>query len=250
LLTKANVLQIGSNIGFIIKMVRLRPRGHLLAEKHPYAPGPGGITAAISQFRNSFPASVSAETLKQLGIAPKNESYVINVLRYIGAIDKDGKQTAKALNVFSHHDDADFQKDFAEMVKSAYKDVFALHKDAAWSLPSSRLIGFFRTTDKTTSLVGQRQAATFQVLAGLAGHGRTLEVGVSKPLLKPKAAKPKPEKVATGGKTLSGRTLVGRDLDVGLTVRIEVNLPPSGDQETYDRIFRSIRENLLNVPKA
>jgi hypothetical protein len=29
-------------------------------------------------------------------------------------------------------------------------------------------------------------------------------------------------------------------------VRIEINLPADGDQETYDRIFKSIRENLLN----
>jgi hypothetical protein len=35
--------------------------------------------------------------------------------------------------------------------------------------------------------------------------------------------------------------------NVGLTVRIEVNLPAAGDQETYDKIFRSIRENLLNA---
>ena len=34
--------------------------------------------------------------------------------------------------------------------------------------------------------------------------------------------------------------------NVGLTVRIEVNLPADGEQETYDRIFKSIRENLLN----
>jgi hypothetical protein len=33
---------------------------------------------------------------------------------------------------------------------------------------------------------------------------------------------------------------------VGLTVRVEVNLPANGDQETYDRIFRSIRENLID----
>jgi hypothetical protein len=33
--------------------------------------------------------------------------------------------------------------------------------------------------------------------------------------------------------------------DFGLTVRIEVNLPPGGDQDTYDKIFRSMRENLL-----
>ena len=33
----------------------------------------------------------------------------------------------------------------------------------------------------------------------------------------------------------------------GLTVRIEINLPASGDQDTYDKIFKSIRSNLINV---
>jgi hypothetical protein len=220
-----------------------------LAEKHPYANAPGGITAAINHFRKSFPQTVKAETLKQLAIAPKNESYVINVLRYIGAIDKEGKQTPKALTVFSHHDDADFQKDFAAMVKEAYSDLFALHKDAAWELPASKLIGFFRTTDKTTALVGKFQAATFQLLAAFAGHGEVPEPAVAKPPAKakdskaPKAAKPAKD---VGHAQIQN----GGTRDVGLTVRIEVNLPAAGDQETYDRIFRSIRENLLNAPKS
>ncbi|MDE2180489.1 MAG: hypothetical protein KGJ40_06545 [candidate division NC10 bacterium] len=34
--------------------------------------------------------------------------------------------------------------------------------------------------------------------------------------------------------------------NVGLTVRIEINLPAQGDQETHDRIFQSIKQNLLN----
>jgi hypothetical protein len=38
--------------------------------------------------------------------------------------------------------------------------------------------------------------------------------------------------------------------NVGLTVRIEINLPAGGDKETYDTIFKSIRENLLNVDNA
>ncbi len=35
--------------------------------------------------------------------------------------------------------------------------------------------------------------------------------------------------------------------DFGLTVRIEINLPADADQETYDKIFRSIKENLINA---
>jgi len=220
-----------------------------LAERHPYSPGPGGISAAITQFRKSFPATVNADTLKQLGIAPKNESYVINVMRFIGAIDKEGKQTSDALTVFSHHSDEDFKKDFEKLVKNAYGDLFALHKDAAWSLDADRLIAFFRSKDKTTDLVGRLQASTFQLLAGFAGHG----AAPATPAPKAAGQKPKPDK-SKGAKPApknvkldQGDDRGGDKRDIGLTVRIEVNLPPAGDQETYDRIFRSIRENLLNA---
>jgi len=217
-----------------------------LAEKHPYAPAPGGITSAIVQFRKSFPTTVNAETLKQLAIAPKNESYVINVLRFIGAIDKEGKQTEKAVTAFSHHNDADFQKAFEELVKKAYSDLFALHKDAAWGLSDDKLIAFFRSKDRTTDLVGRKQAATFQLLAGFAGHGTApAPANATKASAKSKPARTKAEKSTPG--TSKGKSGNSETREVGLTVRIEVNLPPAGDQETYDRIFRSIRENLLNA---
>jgi hypothetical protein len=216
-----------------------------LAEKHPYSPSPGGITAAITHFRNSFPPTVNAETLRSLAIAPKNESYVINVLRFIGAIDKDGKQIEKAVSVF-YQSGSDFEKGFEELIKTAYADLFAMHKDNTWDLSSEKLIAFFRSKDKTTGLVGKLQAATFQLLAGFAGHGTVPEPATSKT---PKAKVPKAETgkkiIHTGSGLPDGKR--GKDQrDVGLTVRIEVNLPPSGDQETYDKIFRSIRENLLN----
>lgn len=217
-----------------------------MAERHPYSPSPGHITATINQLRKSFPATVNAETLKQLGIARNNESYVINVLRFVGAIDKDGKQTEKAGAVFLHHNNADFQKAFEELVKSAYKDLFALHKDAAWGLSADQLISFFRSKDKTTDLVGRLQAQTFQLLASFGGHGTTPAPATPKATARPKPAKQ--SKAARIEKGNIQRHVNGDQAgDFGLTVRVEVNLPPAGDQETYDRIFRSIRENLLNV---
>lgn len=218
-----------------------------MAERHPYSPTPGGITAAITQFRNSFPPTVNAETLRQLAIAPKNESYVINVLRFIGAIDKDGRQTEKAATVF-YQSGAEFQKSFEEMIKVAYKHLFALYKDEAWKLSPDKLVSFFRSKDKTTALVGKLQAATFQLLAGLGGHGAVAESPATKTSSKTKPARPKAEKMKPNGAPPTREQKGARDF--GLTVRIEVNLPPAGDQETYDRIFRSIRENLLNAPKS
>lgn len=217
-----------------------------MAEKHPYAPGPGGIAAAVTQFRKSFPNNVDADTLRKLGIAPKNESYVINVLRFIGAIDPEGNKTAKATNVFSKHADEEFAKAFEEMVRDAYSDLFSLYADSTWNLSTDKLIAFFRSSDQTTDLVGQRQAATFQLLARFAGHGEVPAVKAPSPMKVNPKPKPigKPEEPTNKPFAPTGNASSG---GVGLTVRIEVNLPAGGDQETYDRIFRSIRENLLNA---
>src|SRR5690606_4869283 len=137
-----------------------------MADKHPYVSGSGPIFQLVAQLRKSFPAGgVTADTLKKLGLAPNNESYVINTLRFVAVIDDEGKRTTEAGKVFSHHDDASFQKAFAPMVKKAYSDLFDVHGDAAWKLDIDSLIQYFRSTDDTSAIVGRRQATTFQALS-------------------------------------------------------------------------------------
>lgn len=220
-----------------------------MADKHPYA-SPGAVIAAITQFRKSFPANVSADTLRKLSIAPNNESYVINTLRFVGAIDTEGNKTERSTAAFSQHEDAAFQKAFGEMVKNSYAELFKLHSDAAWELQFDKLISFFRTNDQTGDAVGRRQASTFQALAGLAGHGEA--TAAQKQSTKPKDVKSKNAKAAARGPARTPESKIvqerdGQQRDVALTVRIEVNLPAAADQKTYDMIFRSIRENLLNA---
>lgn len=228
-----------------------------MADKHPYVSGSAPITNSIQQFKKSFPPKVNAETLKKLGIAPNNESYVINVLRFIGALDAESNRTPAAHDAFSKHDQAEFQQAFGDMVKAGYGDLFALHGDAAWSLDANKLISFFRGSDKTSDVVGRRQATTFQVLASFAGHGdipsakasptvKTAAEKTSQIAKKAAGVKPAPDGHASPS-PLSPVVSNSGSRDVGLTVRIEVNLPAGADQETYDRIFRSIRENLLNA---
>jgi len=222
-----------------------------MADKHPYVHGPGALVQVITQFRKSFPAKVDASTLKKLGIAPNNESYVLNVVRFLGLVDQEGKKTTDATKTFNLHDDAQFSKAFAALVSKAYAELFELHGDGAWDLDNAALINFFRTHDETTAVVGKLQASTFKGLAAYAGHG---EIPVAK------AVGPKKQK--QGGKAVSKKPVAAvasaaastpqlsksehTSGVVGLTVRIEINLPADGDQETYDRIFKSIRENLLN----
>ncbi len=220
---------------------------------YPYAPSAGPILKTLDHFRRKkVPDEITAEVLRKLGLAPKNESYVLNILRFLGIIDDDGKPDASKSKVFVQHKDDSFSAAFEPVVKAAYSELFDLHGEQAWSLDRSDLVQFFRTTDHSSDVVGQRQAATFVALAGLAGHGDTPRIretknGESRSKAKKSTQKPDKAKEAEARPThIPPKSVVvdtpGR---IGLTVRIEVNLPADGNQETYDRIFKSIRKNLI-----
>jgi hypothetical protein len=228
-----------------------------MAGKHPYVSGNGVLTQVLDHLRKSFPATLNADVLKKLGFAPKNESYIINTLRFLDLIKEDGSRTPEAQKVFVIHEDEAFQAAFSEMVKDAYSDLFSLHGDGAWDLDQHKLITFFRQTDQSSALVGGRQAGTFRALGAYAG--KVDASSTSSQTVRP-AAKPTIRKKSTKKSTLADAAgSVGAAADaksdrhslavggnVGLTVRVEINLPATGDQGTYDKIFRSIRENLLN----
>jgi len=154
-----------------------------MATTYPYTASIGGLASTIEKLRKAFPATVTAKTLQQWGFAPKNETYVLAVIRHLGLIDEDGKKDATHSKVFLIHEEAKFQKAFAALVKDNYKELFELHGDDAWTLERVQLISFFRTTDESSATVGQRQARTFQALSGFGGK-------VAAPKAAPRAAKP------------------------------------------------------------
>ena len=225
-----------------------------MASSHPYISGAGNIAQMILQLRKSFPKTVTSETVKKLGIASNNESYVINALQFIGLLSEDGAQTEAAKKIFSHHKDDEFAKSFSELIKEAYSSLFELHGEDAWSLESDDLITFFRQSDQTSDAIGRRQAGTFKVFCGLSGHGElpAAKAGKSKSSAAstPKKKVPTPTKKPTTTSTIDinkGGSGVSSNKDIGLTVRVEINLPADGSKETYDNIFKSIRENLLDA---
>lgn len=226
-----------------------------MADKHPYVSGTGGLVQVLDHLKKSFPATLDADVLRKLGFAPKNESYIINTVRFIKLIDEKGARTEKAQKTFTIHDASSFAKAFSEVVKSAYGNLFTLRGEDAWTLDSAKLITYFRQADQSSELVGTLQAKTFRTLAAYAGK---VVAPVAAPKLKPKpppSGKQKPKTTAksteAASKALNDSFTPDRkdgltDRNVGLTVRIEINLPATGDQDTYDKIFKSIRENLLN----
>lgn len=219
---------------------------------HPYISGAGNITQMITFLRKSFPATVNSDTVKKLGLAPNNESYVINALQFIGLIDEEGKRTERGHEVMATHDDQEFQKAFESLIRESYKDLFDLRGEDALTMTKDELIGYFRSADKTSDVIGGRQASVFQAFRAISGHenvaapakkGRTPKASskmASSKATKQKKLSPTPEAGAASA------LQPGSTKGVGLTVRVEINLPAEASAETYDHIFKSIRANLLN----
>jgi len=221
-----------------------------VANRYPYVASAGPLLRTIDHLRRSFPKEVTADTLRKLGVAPKNESYVINVLRFLGVIDDEGKPVEDKKKAFLLQDDA-FSTEFETLVRDSYEELFELYSDGAWDLERADLTQFFRTSDHSTEVVGKRQAATFVALSGLAGHG-SLPGHVegspatrTTPAVRKRKTKDRGAKLEADNAGKTPRELPERP-QFGLTVRVEVNLPAEGDQATYDRIFRSIRKNLID----
>lgn len=229
----------------------------MATNSHPYISGAGAVTSIVTQLRKTFPATVNSDTLKKLGIAPNNESYLINILVFLGLIDEEGKRTDAGRDVMAIHKDEDFQNAFGALIQRAYADLFNTFGDEAWKQDRDGLVNYFRQSDKTSDIIGRRQAGTFLALAAFAGHGGEAP---AEPKPRAQAAKSKNATTRTtkrkveiavqtppeNGGEGSGGGSGSLKRDMALTVRIEINLPAGGTQETYDAIFKSIKANLLD----
>jgi hypothetical protein len=227
-----------------------------LANTYPYISGPGALLKTLEQFRKSFPSAVDASYFKRMGIAPGNESYLINILRFLGLIDDAGAKVEQAADAF-YGSDEHFHEGLTALLQQAYKPVFDELGPDAWGASRESLSHWFRMVDKTTDLIGGRQASTFLTLAGVSGNGAPVEARpVSKATAKSPAKTP-PRKASaandappkddikqqpSGGPMLNDGAPNGGP--IGLSVRVEINVPVGATAEEYDAMFASIRKHL------
>jgi len=223
-----------------------------MTEPYPYVTSPGPITSTIDRFKSTLPNSVTADTLKKLSLAPNNEATVIYLLKFLGLFDEEGNKTDIAENVL-YKSGNEFEKEFSAIVKKSYADLFNDYGEDSWSLEKDKLINYFRVSDKSSELVGKRKAVTFQTLAGIAGKADLPEVRAGRGANKNPSEKPS-QPAGVKKKPIPVKKLVtlpakpeSKTNPFGLSVRIEVNLPSGADKETYDNIFKSIRENLIDA---
>jgi len=220
---------------------------------YPYVTSSGPLLEVFAYLRTAFPPLVSTAALQQLGLAPKNESYIVNILRFIGVIDTAGAGGEGNAALFTCRNDAAFAAGMEKLVRQAYMPLFDLHADKAWALDTGSLTEFFRQEDRSSPTVGRRQATTFHALAYLAGHGGSaidmtstiLQEARTVDDLRPGTSQVLSSSSKRRDDVIPGPTLIRESREGPRTIRIEIHLPTADDQSVYDKIFRSMRENLL-----
>ena len=215
---------------------------------HPYVSNQTHVKVVLDKLRNNFPAVVNSRTLKKLGIASNHESRFIAMLQFLKIIGENGAGSENAKEAFLQHEDSKFQPKFQIIIKEAYSDIFDTHGDKAWSLSDDEKIGYFRAADATSKDTARRQARVFTILGEYCGAINPRTDAVAKQPIKPSVGKDvstisnrkknKKDNSKAGGH--------GSTSDVSLTVRLEVNLPSNADKDTYDNIFKSLKEHIIN----
>ena len=190
--------------------------------------------------KNRFPDTIDSNYIKKkLELAPNNEARLIKILKFIKVIDENGKGTERGIEVFATRD-KDFHKEFSDLIREAYSDLFDEQMgDDTWTLDKGPLIEFFRDKDRMNLNTAKSQAGTFQMLAAISGRREM-------PGKKARRSRHSDTQRKNDRKNSPGASEGNLTKNIGLTVRIEINLPSDGTKETYDAIFRSIKENLIN----
>ena len=223
-----------------------------MAKNYPYIYATSAINDMIAQLRSSFPSSITVNKIKQLGIAPTKERTVVNALQFIGLIDENGEAIADKKALFVIQDNEEFAEAFSKLIKEAYKELFDLYNDLAWTLSDGELVQFFRTADDTSDVTGRRQASLFRVFSALSGKAeqppsrnrkKTNSSKKASDKATPATNKPTSTKSESPNQMPKQNSVLGH---LGMSIKIEVNLPSDASEQAYDNIFKSIRTHLID----
>jgi len=191
----------------------------------------------VQALRSNFPAQLSSETLKKLGIAPRNECATLSIIRNLGFIDDTGRRTAQAAALFQMTSESAFQAGLAAHLMSHYRDLFEIRGEHAWSLPTSDLATYFAQADGTSAKVSRLQARTFQVLAETAGR---LSGDAPRNNTEPYTPPPGEPAPVPANEALT-LTRTG-----GVHVHIHITLPADANPCAQQELLQNIRETLID----
>ena len=198
---------------------------------YPYVYSSGKLKQFLEMISTvGTPPKITQEYLEAAGFKSTNDRAIISVLKFVELLGEDGKPTEdyKLLR-----DRSQFGAILASHIKEGYSELFSLFPDAN-NKNNEALKNFFATKTTAGDAALGQIVATFKTLCESADF---------------EAPAPSP----TGSEGHKGDRPVSRSLKIpaipesGVTINlnIQLQLPPTEDSAVYDRIFESLRRNLI-----
>ncbi len=193
--------------------------------------------------KGTAPSRFTTEFLENLGFKAKNDRQFIPLLKALRFIDESNVPT----QVYRDYlDDKRAKAVLAKQILAAYEGIFELDRTANRSAAAD-LKGRFKSLANVSDPVANWMALTFRGLCDLADFTAS---GSPEPMEEEEADTPVElpalETISTHLATGSEPPPLSQPASgaLGLSYRIEINLPNTTDVEVYRAIFRALREHL------
>lgn len=204
----------------------------------PYMPSVKNLHSILDAIQNAgAPEAFGLDFLQDLGFTSSNDRAAIKVLKFLGMLDAGGKPQA-SYREFMDHTRA--KSVLAARMLGAYDDLFLADKKAH-EKGTEALKGWFKTKTGASDAVAKKMATTFKSLATYADFA---DVEPAKDQVD-EAPSDREDRTDESDKIPPRGSGDESPPPLGLTYRIEINLPDTTNVDTYRAIFRAIREELM-----
>jgi hypothetical protein len=180
------------------------------------------------------PDKANSRWLASIGFGGGNDQSMVRVLKTAGMIDGQGAPTT-AWNSFKGGD----KRAFADGIRAGYSALFAIHPDAQQK-DAEALIAFFRTNTRLGEAAQKLCVSTFQTLVKFADFAVQRQTQPTRPASVEREVAAEP-----GHRPSAPARSAGGNL--GLTVNVQLQLPPSADGEVYDKLFAAMAKHLRGL---
>ena len=204
----------------------------------PYTPVPESLKRLLVKIPSiGVPEKADAKWLAGLGFGGGNNQVSLSLMKKVGILDTAGKPTDFYLALR-----AGDKAKVGAGVRNAYPALFALYPDAHRQ-DDEALIAFARARTDYAAGVQRLAVRTFRVFTDFGDFdGAPAATRASAG-----GEKSRSESSEPGNARRSSVAAGVEQSKIALTVNIQLQLPPSGDGELYDKLFASMAKHLKGL---
>ncbi|MHB8361552.1 MAG: DUF5343 domain-containing protein [Thermoplasmataceae archaeon] len=201
---------------------------------HPYTTNTGNLKKFLEGIpKTGVPTKVTREYLTKIGYTSSNDRAIINVLKFIGFLDHDGSPTEKYKQFRNTNTSRTVM---AECLTMSYSDLFNTYP-SAYDKDDESLVNFMRASSDAKPETLSYSVRTFKTLSSFADFTK-VKVSDNNESLTPSTSYSSKDMMQSTDRVVDSPFI--------LNVNVQITLPETKDYEVYEKIFQSLRKNILD----